>query len=94
MATRKKKLKKKRPSKSKKPCGQSEVCTEIAVTARNRRISLGLSQEVVGAALGNTRANYAFFEQGRQDIRVSLLEPLAEVLETRVADLLPRRWFK
>lgn len=61
----------------------------IGERIKNRRIELGLSVEEVAKKLGKNRATvYRYEKDDIKDLPITLLEPLAKVLETTPADLM------
>lgn len=61
----------------------------IGQRIKNRRIALGLSVDEVARKLGKNRATvYRYEKDDIKDLPITVLEPLAKVLETTPADLM------
>lgn len=61
----------------------------IGQRIKNRRLELNLSVEEIAAKLGKNRATvYRYEKDDIKDLPITVLEPLAKVLETTPADLL------
>lgn len=76
-----------------KPAGRGGVengdgYDQIAVNIRNRRLTLGLTQQELADRLGWMQSRIAQFEMGGQDRRWSTIERLAVGLETTPAELI------
>lgn len=62
---------------------------KIGERIKNRRIELGLSVDEVAEKLGKNRATiYRYEKDDIKDLPITVLEPLAKVLETTPADLM------
>lgn len=62
---------------------------KIGERIKNRRIELGLSVDEVADKLGKNRATiYRYEKDDIKDLPITVLEPLAKVLETTPADLM------
>ena len=61
----------------------------IGQRIKNRRLELNLSVEDVAKRLGKNRATvYRYENDGIKELPITVLEPLAKVLETTPADLM------
>lgn len=61
----------------------------IGQRIKNRRIELGLSVDELASKLGKNRATiYRYEKDDIKDLPITVLEPLAKVLETTPADLM------
>ena len=67
---------------------EEALIAKIACKIITRRKKLGLSQAVVSEMLGLERSHYARIETGRQNISVTLLVKVIDILGFRAQDLL------